>query len=168
MLRLTNAIPGVPLLRRLARREDGVAALEFGLIGPVVLSAILGVMELGRIVITVAALNHAYGFASRGNVDGALQHIHQWIRSDPYPGDAWPWFFGAMLKWEDTYPALRLAQDYLDLLLEASDSSAAVKLMLRCKYANEEFRPHADSRDAAIAQAESLDHREVVEWLRRR
>lgn len=122
-------------------------------------------LEKGR----VAALNHAYGFASRDNVDGALQHINQWIREeDPYPGDAWPWFFNAMLKWEDSYPALKLAQEYLDLLLHSGDMPGAVKLMLRCKYANAEFRPHAGSRDAAIAAAESAGHGELVEWLRRR
>lgn len=122
-------------------------------------------LEKGR----VAALNHAYGFASRENVDGALRHIKQWVREeDPYPGDAWPWFFNAMLKWEDTYPALKLAQDYLDLLLRSGDTAGAVKLLLRCKYANEEFRPHASSRDAAIAAAESAGHGELVDWLRRR
>ncbi len=117
----------------------------------------------------VAALNHAYGFASRNNVDDALEHIQKWIRQDdPYPGDAWPWFFDAMLKWEDTYPALRLAQDYLDLLLQSGDTRGAVKLLLRCKYANEDFRPHAASRDAAIAAAESAGQIELVDWLRRR
>lgn len=116
-----------------------------------------------------AALNHAYGFASRGNVDGALRHISQWIaKEEPYPGDAWPWFFTAMLKWEDPYPALRLAQDYLDLLLAAGETGAAVKLMLRCRYVDENFRPHAASREAALTAAESLGHEELVDWLRRR
>lgn len=122
-------------------------------------------LEKGR----VAALNHAYGFASRNNVDGALRHINQWIlEKDPYPGDAWPWFFNAMLRWEDSYPALKLAQDYLELLLRSGDTADAVKLMLRCKYANEDFRPHAQSRDAAIAAAASAGNGELVEWLRRR
>ncbi len=122
-------------------------------------------LERGR----VAALNHAYGFASRNNVDGALGHIRQWIQNeDPYPGDAWPWFISAMLKWENAYPALKLAQDYLDLLLQTGDTSGAVKLMLRCKYVNDDFRPHAASRDAALAAAESAGHGELVEWLRRR
>ncbi len=122
-------------------------------------------LEKGR----VAALNHAYGFASRNNVDGALRHITQWIREeDPYPGDAWPWFFGAMLKWENSYPALKLAQDYLDLLLRSGDHRAAAKLMLRCKHVNAEFRPHAASRDAAVAAAEAAGQPELVEWLRRR
>jgi len=122
-------------------------------------------LEKGRIT----ALNHAYGFASRGNIDGALQHISQWIRQeDPYPGDAWPWFFNAMLEWEDSYAALKFAQDYLDLLLQSGDTSAAVKLMFRCKFVNEDFRPHEASRDVAIAAAESAGHAELVEWLRRR
>ncbi len=113
-------------------------------------------------------LNHAYGFASRGNTDGALKQIGQWLEEDAYPGDAWPWFFDAMLKWEDTYPALRLAQDYLDLLLSDGDIPGAIKLMLRCKYVNEDFRPHAASREAAIAAAESVGHQELLDWLRRR
>ena len=116
-----------------------------------------------------AALNHAYGFASRGNVDGALRHISQWIaKEEPYPGDAWPWFFTAMLNWEDPHAALRLAQDYLDLLLEAGETGAAAKLMLRCKHVDENFRPHAASREAALTAAESLGHEELVDWLRRR
>ena len=122
-------------------------------------------LEKGR----VAALNHAYGFASRNNVDGALRHIRQWIaKEDPYPGDAWPWFFSAMLKWENSYPALKLAQDYLDLLLSDGDVPGAIKLMLRCKHVNDDFRPHAASRDAALAAAESAGNGELVEWLRRR
>jgi hypothetical protein len=118
--------------------------------------------ERGRV------LNHAYGFASRGNANGALRQIARWLEEDPYPGDAWPWFFNAMLNWEDSYPALKLAQDYLDLLLQSGDTRGAVKLLLRCKHANEEFRPHAGSRDAAIAAAESVGHGDLVDWLRRR
>lgn len=114
-------------------------------------------------------LNHAYGFASRGNVDGALQHVTAWIRQDDaYPGDAWPWFFDAMLRWDDTYPALRLAQEYLDLLLAAGEHRAAAKLMLRCRHVNPDFRPHADSLDAALNAVREAGNPELEAWLARR
>lgn len=114
-------------------------------------------------------LNHAYGFASRGNVDGALQHVTAWIRQDEaYPGDAWPWFLDAMLRWDDTYPALRLAQEYLDLLLAAGEHRAAAKLMLRCRHVNPEFRPHAASTDAALSAVREAGNPDLEAWLTRR
>lgn len=48
-----------PLLRRFARQEEGVAALEFGLVAPIFIVAFLGVLELGRIGFTAAALHYA-------------------------------------------------------------------------------------------------------------
>jgi len=114
-------------------------------------------------------LNHAYGFASRGNVQGALKHVTGWIRSDePSPGDAWPWFFDQMLKWEDAFPALKLAQTYLDLLLAAGETRSAAKLMLRCRHIDESFRPSNESLDAALAAAREAGNPELENWLERR
>ena len=114
-------------------------------------------------------LNHAYGFASRGNVDGALQHVTAWIRQDEaYPGDAWPWFLEAMLRWDDTYPALRFAQAYLDLLLAAGEHRQAAKLMLRCRHINPDFRPHSESMDAALNAAREAGNPDLEAWLTRR
>ena len=111
-------------------------------------------------------LTHAYGFASRGNVDGALKHISGWLEHDePYPGDAWPWFFDAMLRWDDLYPALRFAQRYLDVLLAAGEHRQAAKLLLRCRHVNPDFRPHADSLDAALHAAREAGNPEVEAWL---
>jgi len=113
-------------------------------------------------------LNHAYGFASRGNVEGALQHVTGWIRSDePSPGDAWPWFFDQMLKWDDHFPALKLGQTYLDLLLAAGEKRSAAKLMLRCRHIDESFRPSNGSLDAALAAAREAGSPELVSWLER-
>ena len=71
-----------------------------------------------------------------------------------------------MLKWENSYPALWLAQSYLDRLLAAGETAAALKLMQRCKYADEAFRPHPESHEAALAAAESAGHEELATWLR--
>ncbi len=113
-------------------------------------------------------LTHAYGFASRGNVDGALKHISGWLeRDEPYPGDAWPWFFDAMLRWDDVHPALRFAQRYLDVLLAAGEHRQAAKLMLRCRHVNPDFRPHAGSLDAALEAAREAGNPEIEAWLTR-
>ena len=47
------------LFSRFARSEDGVAALEFGMVAPAFFAVLLGVMELGRIGFTAAALHYA-------------------------------------------------------------------------------------------------------------
>ena len=62
-------------------------------------------------------LNHAYGFVSRGNRQGGLQHIDAWISSEADTGGAYRWFFEQMLKWESTDAALFFAQTYLSWLL---------------------------------------------------
>ncbi len=112
-------------------------------------------------------LNHAYGFASRGNVDGALGHLRQWLaEKDPYPGDAWPWFFERMLGWDNSYPALKLAQDYFDVLLAAGEYPAAMKLVLRCRHASEAFRPHRASLPRAIEAAEAAGNDDLATWFR--
>ena len=62
-------------------------------------------------------LNHAYGFISRDNRDGGLKHIYDWLADDPDPDRAWPWFFEQLMGWEDTYPGLLFAQQYVGRLL---------------------------------------------------
>ncbi len=115
----------------------------------------------------VKVVNHAYGFASRGNRDGGLEHIYDWLVKDPDPDAAWPWFLDQMLRWEDTYPALLFAQQYLGRLLEHNDKVGAVKLMLRCRLVNMEFRPLSADLPAAIAAAESCRNDELAKDLSR-
>ena len=115
----------------------------------------------------VRVLNHAYGFASRGNRDGGLQHIYNWLLEDPDPDSAWPWFFEQMLGWEDTYPGLLLAQQYLGRLLEHGDKVAAVKLMMRCRRVNDRFRPLSADLDRAIAAARDTGNEDLVGALSR-
>jgi hypothetical protein len=112
-------------------------------------------------------VNHAYGFASRGNRGGGLEHIYDWLVKDPDPDAAWPWFLDQMLRWEDTSPALLLAQQYLGRLLEHNDKVGAVKLMMRCRLVNADFRPLTADTPAAIAAAEACQNRELAESLRR-
>jgi hypothetical protein len=113
-------------------------------------------------------LDHAYGFVSRGNRDGGLEHVYQWLADDPDPGTAWPWFQQQMLQWEDDLAGLLFAQQYLGRLLEMGDQVAAVKLMLRCRLVDPAFRPLGPDLPRAIAAAEACNNRELAEGLSRR
>lgn len=115
----------------------------------------------------VKVLNHAYGFISRGNRDGGLSHIYDWLARDPDPDDAWTWFFDQLMRWEDSYPGLLLAQQYVGRLLELGDDVAAVKLMLRCRLINENFRPLAADLPRAIEAARACRNDSLAEALSR-
>lgn len=114
----------------------------------------------------VKVVNHAYGFVSRGNRDGGLEHVYDWLVKDPDPDTAWPWFMDQMLRWENNYPALLFAQQYVGRLLEHNDKVGAVKLMLRCRLVNADFRPLTADLPAAIAAAEACRNMELAEALR--
>lgn len=113
-------------------------------------------------------LNHAYGFVSRGNRDGGLEHVYQWLARDPEPDAAWPWVLQQMLRWEDPFSALLLAQQYLGRLLEHGDRVGAVKLMMRCRLVDETFRPLEADLPQAIAAAEACNNPELAASLSRR
>lgn len=112
-------------------------------------------------------LNHAYGFASRGNRAGALGHIEQWLARDPDPAAAWSWFFDQMLRWEQTDHALFFAQRYVARLLDDGDRIGAVKVLLRGRLINERFKPAPEYMDAAIEAAESTGNTELASALKR-
>lgn len=82
MISLKGPFPRCRSLQRLLCREDGVAAVEFALLAPVFFAALLGVMELGRIVFTVAALHHAaeegtrYAIVNMGTATDEMIHAH--------------------------------------------------------------------------------------------
>ncbi len=112
-------------------------------------------------------LNHAYGFASRGNRTGALVHIESWLARDPDPDAAWFWFFDQMLRWEEQDHALFFAQRYVGQLLERGDRIGAVKVILRGRLVNERFRPEREHMGAAIEAAEATGNTELASVLKR-
>jgi len=114
-----------------------------------------------------SVLNHAYGFVSRGNRDGGLAHIRDWLARDPEPDTAWGWFLERMLRWQESYPALLLAQHYLARLLEHNEQVAAVKLMLRCRLVDEAFRPLPGDLPRAIAAARACRNEDLASALSR-
>jgi hypothetical protein len=122
-------------------------------------------LEGKRLQDRTAALNHAYGLASRGNRAGGLRHISEWIDREPDPEAAWPWFFEQMLKWDSTDAALQFGQQYLGWLLQRGDDVAAVKLIARCRLESEAFRPLPDDRELARQAAERCGREELVRSL---
>lgn len=110
-------------------------------------------------------LNHAYGFVSRGNRSGGLQHIYYCLQDDPDPAAAWPWFFEQMMRWESNDAALQFAQRYLRELLHAGLKIQAVKLLLRARLVSERFRPLPDDTDRAIDAAKATGNDELAKAL---
>lgn len=113
------------------------------------------------------ALNHAYGFVSRGNREGGFQHVFDSIQKDPDPAAAWAWFFDRMLKWENQTTAMFFAQHYLHDQLRHGEQLPAVKLIMRCRLVDEYFRPLPEDVPAAIAACEAHDNGELADILRR-
>ena len=112
------------------------------------------------------AINHAYGFASRGNVGGALRHLYKELDKDPDSATGWPWFLEQMLRWEKTDAALLFAQQYLKRLLHANEYIAAMKLISRCRLVNAAFRPLPEDRDLALEAARECHNEELIHFLR--
>ncbi len=112
-------------------------------------------------------LSHAYGFISRNNRDGGFRHIFAAIERDPDPVAAWYWFFERMLGWEDQMHALFFAQHGIRDLLAHGDNTTALKLIMRCRLINEDFRPFREDIPAAIQAAEASGNIELTAVLKR-
>lgn len=110
-------------------------------------------------------LNHAYALASRGNLEGAFRHLEEWIGQDPDPDVARGWYLEQMLGWEDTLPALLFARRMLGLFLDRGEDVRAVKLMLRCRLVNDEFRPLPEDLPAAAAAARRCGNEALAKSL---
>ena len=113
-------------------------------------------------------LNHAYGFVSRDNRAGGLDHICAWLdKDDPSPAEGWPWFFEQMLRWERSDAGLFFAQRYLQRLLAGGQQVAAVKLIMRCRLVNEAFKPFTEDIPRAIEAARACHNEELAAVLER-
>ena len=113
-----------------------------------------------------AVLNHAYGFVSRDNRAGGLDHIYLCIADDPNPDKAWAWFFEKMLAWEVKDAALVFAQQYIRRMSYREDHVAVVKIMMRCRLVNESFLPLPEDRPQALLAAQQCDNEELAKSLR--
>lgn len=108
-----------------------------------------------------AALNHAYGLISRGNLDGGFAHLDEFAAANEQPLVEERWFLDAMLGWENRATALFFAQRHLGHLLDDGYDVEAMKLIARCLRENADFRPHAADRERALAAARRLGNRDM-------
>ena len=109
---------------------------------------------------------HAYGFVSRGNRDGGLAHIRQWIKEEADIGDACQWFFSAMMTWESKDAALFFAQDYFAHLLSQQHDQEALKLISRCLHEDARWKPFERDREAARQLASKYQRDDLLDGLK--
>jgi hypothetical protein len=79
-------------------------------------------------------LDHAYGIAARGNVDGGLAYVEDCVRSEDDPLGACVWMFQEMTRWEDRRAALAFGRRLVEQLESAGRGGEAAKLKLSCEY----------------------------------
>ena len=115
----------------------------------------------------VATLAHAYGFISRDNRDGGFRHVFSEIEKDPDPLAAWTWYFDRMLGWEQQQHALFFAQHCIRDMLAHGENIPALKVILRCRLIDAQFRPFPEDVPAAIEAAENSGNIELATVLKR-
>lgn len=130
---------------------------------PVVAGA--GDLAAGRAAVRRKVLDHAYGFASRGNLDGGLAHVRAAIDADPEPADARRWYFERMLQWESRTCGLFFAQEYLGWLLAQEREVEALKLLTRCFLLDPAFRPLPADREAVVEIARRFNREDLLRNL---
>jgi len=115
----------------------------------------------------LATLSHAYSFISRDNREGGFKHVMAEIERDPDPQKAWLWYLDNMFKWEQQRHALFFAQHVIHDMLAHNEQIPALKLIMRCRLVNEEFRPARDDLPAALRAAEKHGNTELAAVLKR-
>ena len=76
------------------------------------------------------ALDHAYGIASRGNIESALAYINQYVASESEPLAARQWMYFEMTRWASARPALVFGERLAGDLEAAGQADAAAKVRL--------------------------------------
>jgi len=107
-------------------------------------------------------LTHAYGFISRNNRSGGFKHVIDWIAKDPDAAEAWAWFFERMMRWENREHALFFAQRYVHDMLRHGEKIPALKVIMRCRLVDPNFRPLVEDLPTAVAAAESCGNIELA------
>jgi hypothetical protein len=113
------------------------------------------------------ALSHAYGFISRDNRRGGFEHLIDRIGHDPDPAGAWAWYFDRMLGWENPLHALFFGQHYVHDALARGEDVRALKVIMRCRLVNEQFKPFPDDLEAARQAAERSHNDELAKVLKK-
>lgn len=109
--------------------------------------------------------DHAYGFISRGNREGGLAHIRDWLQNEADTSAAAQWFFNQMMRWEHKDAALRFGQDCLSHLLHHGEEQRALKLVSACLHADGRWKPLPDDRPAVMKLAEKYSREDLRRLL---
>ncbi|MDH5344411.1 MAG: hypothetical protein OEW59_01515 [Gammaproteobacteria bacterium] len=113
------------------------------------------------------ALDHAYGFISRGNRDGGFNHIRDHIAAEEDASAAVAWFFNEMMRWEKKDAALFFGQDCFAHFLHHDNDAMALKIALRCIHEDPSWRPRSEDRGHAIELAGKYGRDDLLTALRR-
>jgi hypothetical protein len=97
--------------------------------------------ELGRLQqVRRRALDHAYGIASRGNLEGGLAYIYEYVASEPEPLAARQWMYFEMTHWANPHAAVVFGERLAADLEIAGQPDAAVKVRTSCAHLEEKLR----------------------------
>jgi hypothetical protein len=86
------------------------------------------------------ALDHAYGIASRGNLDSAFAYIDQYVASESDPLAARQWMYFEMTRWASPRPALVFGERLIADLESAGQTDAAAKVRLSSAHLDARLR----------------------------
>jgi hypothetical protein len=100
--------------------------------------------ELARLQLArTRVLDHAYGIASRGNLESALAYINQYIASESDPLAARQWMYFEMTRWASARPALVFGERLAGDLEAAGQPDIAAKVRLSCAHLEARLRDSA-------------------------
>jgi hypothetical protein len=88
----------------------------------------------------IRVLDHAYGIASRGNLESALAYINEYVASETDPLAARQWMYFEMTRWASARPALVFGERLAGDLEAAGQPGVAAKVRLSCAHLDERSR----------------------------
>jgi hypothetical protein len=92
----------------------------------------------------VRVLDHAYGIASRGNLESALAYINQYVASESDPLAARQWMYFEMTRWASARPALVFGERLAGELEAAGQADVAAKVRLSSAHLEAKLREAED------------------------
>jgi hypothetical protein len=93
----------------------------------------------------IRVLDHAYGIASRGNLESALAYINEYVASESDPLTARQWMYFEMTRWASARPALVFGERLVGDLEAAGRPDVAAKVRLSSAHLEARVRESTDA-----------------------
>jgi hypothetical protein len=93
----------------------------------------------------IRVLDHAYGIASRGNLESALAYINEYVASESDPLTARQWMYFEMTRWASARPALVFGERLAGDLEAAGRPDVAAKVRLSSAHLEARVRESTDA-----------------------